>query len=100
MIRHIVMWKLKEHHDGMSRHETAAKAKAHLDALWGVIPEIRRIETGVNAIESEAAWDLVLSADFDDAAALERYQKHPEHVKVAEFIAKIRESRAVVDYQI
>lgn len=29
---------------------------------------------------------------------LEKYQNHPEHVKVAEFIAKVREDRIVVDY--
>ncbi|WP_420862724.1 Dabb family protein [Tissierella carlieri] len=28
------------------------------------------------------------------------YQKHPNHVKIAEYIGKIRESRVVVDYEI
>jgi Stress responsive A/B Barrel Domain len=40
----------------------------------------------------------VLYSEFNTEQDLELYQKHPEHVKVAEFIAKARERRAVVDY--
>ncbi|MGL5244279.1 MAG: Dabb family protein [Sarcina sp.] len=31
---------------------------------------------------------------------LNSYQKHPEHVKVGEFISKVRDGRVVVDYEI
>jgi hypothetical protein len=38
-------------------------------------------------------------SEFDDMEALFRYQKHPEHVKVGEFIIEVRKDRAFVDYE-
>jgi hypothetical protein len=43
---------------------------------------------------------VALYSEFDNEKDLEIYQKHPEHLKVAEFIAKVRERRAVVDYHV
>jgi len=41
---------------------------------------------------------MVLISEFKDLRDLESYQKHPEHVKAAEFIGKVRLERKVVDY--
>jgi hypothetical protein len=98
MIKHVVMWKLKEVSECGDRLQNANKMKHDLEALRSKIPQIRLIEVGINAIPSEASYDIVLYSAFDSDRDLELYQKHPEHLKVAEFIAKIRERRVVVDY--
>ena len=41
---------------------------------------------------------MVLISEFSDAKDLSNYQKHPEHVKAAEFINKVRLERKLVDY--
>jgi hypothetical protein len=100
MIRHIVMWKLKDFAEGASREENARRAKAALEGLGGRIPGLLRIEAGVNFTVHEAAWDLVLFAEFAGRDDLEIYLKHPEHAAAAEFIGKVRDQRAVVDYEV
>ena len=98
MIKHIVMWKLKDFAEGCSREENAKKIKAMLDALKGKIDQISYLEVGINTIKSDMAYDAVLVSEFENVQRLEEYKKHPEHVKVSDFVAKVRESRAVVDY--
>lgn len=46
------------------------------------------------------AYDAVLVSEFENTQKLEEYKKHPEHVKVSEFVSKVRVGRAVVDYQV
>ncbi len=100
MIKHIVMWKLKEVAECGDRVQNARKMKQELEALKSKIPQIRHIEVGVNSIPSEGSYDVVLYSEFENEQGLALYQKHPEHLKVAEFIGTVRERRAVVDYTI
>lgn len=98
MIKHIVMWKLKDFAEGLNRYENARHIKKMLEELKSKIPEIRYIEVGVNINDSDTAYDAVLYSEFDDEHALETYQKHPEHVKISSYVRKVREDRVVVDY--
>lgn len=100
MIRHIVMWKLKDFAEGCSREENAKKIKAMLEALKGKVEHISSLGVGININDSDMAYDAVLISEFENAQKLKEYKNHPEHVKVSEFVAKVRVSRAVVDYQV
>jgi hypothetical protein len=99
MIKHIVMWKLKDFAEGKSKIDNAKEIKVLLENLKGKIPGVKAIEVGLNIEPSEQAYDVVLYSEFEDIDALNTYQKHPEHLKVAEFVGKVREARTVVDYQ-
>jgi multimeric flavodoxin WrbA len=98
MLKHIVMWKLKDFAEGKTKAENAKMMKEMLEGLKEKIAEIEHIEVGMNVIPSEAAFDVVLYSKFKDDKALAIYQKHSEHVKVAEFVGKVKEERVVVDY--
>jgi hypothetical protein len=63
------------------------------------VPVIRSIEVGVDALRSQRSYDICLTVKVDTLEALDEYQTHPEHVKVAEYIAAVRDSVAVVDYE-
>ncbi len=93
MIKHIVMWRLKD------REKNAPALKEMLEALAGKIPEIRKIEAGINSKPSDASADVVLYSEFDDVNSLAAYQKHPDHVKVAGFLKDVATDRRVVDYE-
>ena len=93
MLKHIVLFKLKENAEGASKEQNAKKIKADLEALKGVIPQIRHIEVGINCIPGDAAYDVALYSSFADEKDLSIYMKHPEHVKVAEFVGKVRSSK-------
>ena len=98
MLKHIVLFKLKQNAEGATKEANGRKIKADLEALKGKISQIRHLEVGINAIPSDAAYDIAIYSEFANEADLNLYAKHPEHVKVAEFVGKVRESRVVVDY--
>ncbi len=100
MIKHIVLWKLKNVAEGASREQNASKMKNDLEALRNKIPVIRHIEVGINMVPSDAAYDIALYSEFASEKDLDVYQKHPAHLQIADFVGKVRESRVVVDYKI
>ncbi len=98
MIRHIVMWTVKPTQQASSA-ENAASLKQKLDNLIGVIPDILMLETGINQIEDADAMHVVLNSSFENWEALKRYQQHPAHKKVGEFVKQVRIDRRVVDFE-
>lgn len=100
MIKHIVMWRLKDEALGARAAENAERLQKRLEALKESIPEIRELEVGININPSSAASHVVLYSVFDSREDLEAYQKHPEHQKVAGFVGEIRSERRVVDYEV
>jgi hypothetical protein len=100
MIKHIVMWKLAPTAENKSKNENATTIKVMIEGLKQFIPQIHKIEVGINFNDSDTAYDVVLYSEFKTAADLEIYQEHPEHKKVAAFIGKVRTARVVADYEI
>jgi hypothetical protein len=95
MLRHIVMMKFRNRE---TAKETAGKVKTMLDGLVPVIDELKRMEVGINVNTKPAAYDLVLTADFDDEAGLNAYRAHPDHVKILDFMKEVVDKTTVVDY--
>ncbi|KEH99950.1 Dabb family protein (plasmid) [Clostridium botulinum] len=100
MIKHIVMWKLKEFAEGKNKAENSTIIKENLESLQKEIPEIKGIEVGIDINKSEQAYDVVLYSKFENSEDLNTYQNHPSHVKVGKFIKKVNDGRIVVDYEI
>lgn len=98
MLKHIVVWKFKDHAENADKTENLLKVKGMLESLKGKIPQIRVFEVAPGNPGGDLALDLMLYSEFEDRDALLAYQKHPEHVRVAEFIGKVQMSRAVFDY--
>ncbi len=100
MIRHIVMWQLKEFAEGGDRAANAAKMKALLESCAGLVPGMSRWEVAVAQPGLEATYDLVLYSEFADKAALDAYQSHPHHVAMKPFIGAVRSARQCMDYEL
>lgn len=100
MIKHIVMWKLKDSAEGRDKLENARIIKEEVESLKNEISEIIDIEVGINIVDDAQSYDIVLYSTFASPEDLDKYQKHPSHVKAAGYIGKVRESRVVVDYEI
>jgi hypothetical protein len=100
MIKHIVMWKLKAEAENKTLEENAKIIKKSIEDLKNKIKEIKKIEVGININTDKSSFDAVLYSEFEDEVSLEKYLKNPEHLKVAEFLSKIREERIIVDYKI
>ena len=99
MLKHIVMWKFKPEAEGADKSANLVRAKALLDACAGLTPGMRMLEVAIAQPGLECTYDLVLYAEFDDAAALDAYQNHPQHLAVKPFIGAVRLERQCMDYQ-
>ncbi len=100
MFKHIVIWKLKDHARGGGKAENAQLLKKKLEELSDKIPQIVRIEAGLNMSASDASGDVVLYSEFKSLGDYETYQRHPDHVELLSFLKEIVEWRAVVDYEV
>jgi Stress responsive A/B Barrel Domain len=102
MIKHIVMWKLKEHAEGADKAVNAARMKALLDGCAELVPGILKFEAIVadTAAGLECTYDVVLYSEFASRAALDAYQEHPQHVAIKPFIGAVRDARQCMDYEV
>ncbi len=100
MIKHIVMWKLKESASGNTKEKNALLIKEKLEALNGKIPGLLKLEVGIDFSRTPDSSDIVLYSEFESRDALNNYQSHPEHNAIIPFVAEAREERRVVDYEI
>ncbi len=100
MIKHIVMWKLKESASGNTKEKNALLIKEKLEALNGKIPGLLKLEVGIDFSQTQESSDIVLYSEFESREALNNYQSHPEHKAIIPFVAEVREERRVVDYEI
>jgi hypothetical protein len=98
-IRHVVSWKLAEE-DAALRGEQAAEVARRLNALMGVVPELRAVSAEANVAHPDVNWDVTLVADVDSLEALEAYQVHPAHKEAGAYIKSVVASRVAVDFEI
>lgn len=100
MYKHVVLWKLKESANGMSKTELASEVKRRLDLLPGVIPEIEEYETAINIGDYGASfYDVSLISVFDNKDTFWAYTKYTEHDEVVAFIQSVQEGEQIVDYE-
>ena len=99
MIKHIVMLRIQDFAEGKTKHENAVYMKEILESLKEKIPQIIKLEVGINFKHHQGAFDIVLFVEFNSKEDLDAYIANPEHKKVAEYIIKVRSDRAVIDYE-
>ncbi len=97
MIKHIVMFRLKDAAAGNDKTTNARLVKQMLEALNGKIPGMLKLEVGIDFSASNQSADLVLYSEFESRAALANYQAHPEHQAVIPFIREAISERRLVD---
>ena len=101
MIKHIVFFGLADSAEGKSKAENAQIIKSGLENLIHLIPQIKKIEVGINYPNApKTNYDIALYSEFDAMEDVDIYQEHPEHKKVAAYIEKVKISRAAVDYEV
>lgn len=101
MIRHIVMWKLKDEAEGATKEKNAQKLKLILEGLRTNIEEIKAVEVGIQTNpDNEEALDVVLICDFENELDFQMYTRHAHHQKAITFIESVADQRYFVDYKV
>lgn len=100
MVKHIILWTLKDEITGDEKLAVKAGIKEGLEGLKGKIPGLVDIKVNTEGLASSNA-DLMLDSTFEDEAALKGYAVHPEHVAVAD--GKVRpftKTRSCLDFEV
>lgn len=100
MVKHIILWQLKDELTVQEKELVKKEIKAGLEDLKGKVPGLVDIHVQISALDSSNA-DLMLDVTLEDAAALKGYAVHPDHLAVAN--SKVRpytKTRICMDFQI
>ncbi len=99
MVRHIILWTLKDELSAEEKAEAKKNIKAGLEGLKGKVPGIIEIKVHTEGLPSSNA-DLMLDSSFESEDALKSYAVHPEHVSVAENIVRpFSKTRTCLDFE-
>ena len=97
MVKHIVMFALKDDLDAAKRQEVMEAFRQGIEALASVIPFIREIRVDFNINPAETTH-ICLTSLFDSLDDVKAYAVHPSHVAVAGALKPYVKHRACVDY--
>lgn len=92
MVKHIILWKLKDEYKECELKEIKTGIKQGLEGLKGQIPGLLEIKVYTDGLNSSNT-DVMLDSTFESEAALKAYSTHPLHVAVAD--GKVRPFTAV-----
>ena len=92
MVKHVILWKLKEELSSEEKKEVKTGIKEGLDGLLGQIRGLKEIHVYTEGLASSNV-DLMLDSLFEDEDSLKGYAVHPAHVAVAD--GKVRPFTAV-----
>ncbi|MDT8446411.1 MAG: Dabb family protein [bacterium] len=95
MIKHIVMFRFRP-----EAQKDLEEIKRRLEALVDLVPELIKIEVGLDFVRSERSADLVLTALVEDETGLEAYAIHPAHQEVVQYIKQRASESRAVDYRL
>jgi len=99
MVKHIILWQLKDELTAEEKVQVKAGIKEGLEGLKGQISGLTEIHVQTEGLASSNV-DVMLDSAFTDEAALKAYAVNPAHVEVAD--TKVRpytKSRACLDYE-
>ncbi len=94
MLNHVVLMKFKPG----TRDEEIRELESLLNDLPNKIIEIQVYEFGRDVLRAERSYDFALVSLFANLPALERYQKHPDHLPVAAKIKAMCAHLVAVDF--
>lgn len=100
MVKHIILWQLKDELSAEEKKVIKAGMKESLEALVGKVPGLLEVKVQIEGLASSNA-EVMLDTTLTDEAALKEYAVHPDHVAVAD--SKIRpftKTRMCLDFEV
>ena len=82
MVRHVIVWALKDEYSDGEKAEIKAGIKDGLEGLLGRIPGLVEIKVYTDGLASSSG-DCMLDSLFESEEALKDYSSNPLHVEVA-----------------
>ena len=83
MVKHIILWQLKDELSKEEKEKIKCGIKEGLEGLQGKISGLVEIHVQTDSLSSSNA-DVMLDSTFENEEALKAYAVHPAHVEVAD----------------
>lgn len=100
MVKHVILWKLKEELSDAKKAVIRENMKRELEGLRGRVPGLLDITIRINPLATSNA-EVMLDSTLESEEALKGYAVHPEHVKVADnFVRPYTQVRMCMDYEV
>lgn len=100
MIKHVILWQLKDEFTEAEKKSIAAEIKSGLESLVGVVPGLVEAHVQTEVVGGSNV-DIMLDSTLTDEEALKGYAVHPAHVAVAD--GKVRpnvKTRLCINYEV
>ncbi len=98
MIRHIVLFKIKDFSSESERNEAVQNVLMTFRSLVGQIPQIRQYRVEQDCVGGPASYDVIIDSTFDTLEDLKAYQAHPAHLDAAASNRQWSSGKVVGDY--
>lgn len=100
MVKHVILWKLKEELSTEEKAMRASAMKEQLESLVGKVPGLVSLTIVTNGLASSNA-DVMLDSVLESEEALKGYAVHPAHVAVADgYVRPYTQVRMCMDYEL
>ncbi len=101
MVKHIILWTLKDEYNEEEKLNIKKGIKEHIEALNGKIPGLIDIKIHYEGRLASSNAEVMLDSTLESEEALKGYAIHPEHVEVANtYVRPYTASRACLDFEI
>lgn len=84
MVKHIILWKLKDELSTAEKETVKAGIKEGLEGLVGQVPGLLEVKVTIDGVLASSNADVMLDCTLDTAESLKGYAVHPAHVAVAD----------------
>lgn len=101
MVRHIILWKLRDDLSDAEKETVKQGIKAGLEGLKGQVPGLLDIHVHISGRLDSSNADVMLDSTLESVEALKGYAVHPAHVAVAD--GKVRpftSQRTCLDFEV
>lgn len=100
MVKHVILWTLKEELSDIKKKAVKENAKKNLESLKGKIDGLVDIKVNISGLETSNC-DMMLDSCFESFEALKAYAVNPEHVKVADtYVRPFTQNRSCLDFEV
>lgn len=100
MVKHIILWQLKDELSDIEKAGVKNGIKRGLEGLSGKIDGLVDIKVNIKPLATSNA-DVMLDSTFTNAEALAGYSANPLHVKVAdEKVRPYTKNRVCMDFEV
>ncbi len=98
MIRHLVLFKIKDFSSESERKEAIQNVLITFRSLVGQIPQIRQFSVQPDCVQGPFSSDVIIDSVFDNLEDLKAYQAHPAHIDAVDLNKQWSESKILGDF--